>query len=245
MKKDFFREADAEARDEAVLGRVSHHLGHAFHDRSLLLEALTPPSSGWTPHNQRLEYLGDSLLQACAGLLLFREKPDWDEGSLSKLRGMLVNSDALRQWAEDIGVALRRGPRSPRKPTPEGVRKPLSDAMEALLAAVYLDVESQGGDAFGAVYELVAGRFRVTIREAQKESWQAADSKTTLQERAAQRGLPVPVYELLAQVGPDHSPRFQVRVLVGSEAAEAEGGTLKRAQAEAARILLKRLAESK
>jgi ribonuclease-3 len=213
-------------------------LGHRFQDLALLRAALTPPSAGLPEDNQRLEFLGDSVLHLCVSVLVYREHPQWAEGALSKLRGLLVCTDALHQWAKDLGIELGRGPRSPRKPGAVDLRNPLADAVEALLAAVFLDVQAGGGDAFGAVQAIVERRFLQEVREAYVGIWEARDSKTTLQERAAALTLPPPVYELVGRTGPDHAPSFTVQVSLGERAATATAGTLKRAQTEAARALL-------
>jgi len=216
-------------------------LGHVFADATLLQTALTPSSSGLLPNNQRLEFLGDSILQFCASNLVFRAHPDWAEGDLTKLRGMIVCTEALRDWAEALALPLRRGPRSPRKPAPGGQRKPLADAMEAVLAALFLDVEAQGGNGMDAVSQALQARFGELLQNATPEAWTLRDSKTALQEQAARKGLPAPSYQEISRKGPDHSPRFRVRVGVGTQQAEGEGGTLKAAQAEAARCLLQQL----
>lgn len=216
-------------------------LGHVFADTGLLQTALTPSSSGLLPNNQRLEFLGDAILQFCASSLVFHAHPDWAEGDLTKLRGMIVCTEALRDWAEALALPLRRGPRSPRKPAPGGQRKPLADAMEAVLAALYLDVEAQGGNGSAAVSLALKDRFGELLQAASPDAWALRDSKTALQEQAARKGLPAPTYEETGRKGPDHSPRFQVKVRVGAHQAEGEGGTLKAAQAEAARCLLPQL----
>ena len=213
-------------------------LGYRFEDPGLLRAALTPPSAGLPEDNQRLEFLGDSVLHLTVSLLVFREHPDWAEGALSKLRNLLVCTDALHQWAQDLGIELGRGPRSPRKPGAVDLRNPLADAVEALLAAVFLDVGGRGGDAFGTVQGIVERRFLAEVREAYVGIWETRDSKTTLQERAAAMALPPPAYELITRSGPDHAPSFTVRVSLGERAATATAGTLKRAQTEAARALL-------
>lgn len=213
-------------------------LGHRFRDPALLRAALTPPSAGLPADNQRLEFLGDSVLHLCVSLLVYREHPGWAEGALSKLRGMLVCTDALHQWAQDLGLELARGPRSPRKASPASLRNPLADAVEALLAAVFLDVQAGGGDALGAVRAIVERRFLAEVQGAYPGVWETRDSKTTLQERAAALGLPPPAYELRQRSGPDHAPAFTVQVRLGDRSATATAGTLKGAQAEAARNLL-------
>ncbi|HNX93867.1 MAG TPA: ribonuclease III domain-containing protein [Holophaga sp.] len=211
-------------------------LGYSFKNPELLRTALTPPSSGLPKNNQRLEFLGDALLQGCISRLLYREKPQWQEGPLSKLRGMLVCTESLRAWALDLGLELERGPRSPKKASAPG--KPLADAMESLLAAIFLDAEASGLDAMAVVTGILDARFSESIRSAELGQWEASDAKTTLQERAAAAGLPVPEYVLTQRSGPDHEPIFTVKVQVGDKSAEGEGQTLKRAQTAAARRLL-------
>ena len=213
-------------------------LGYRFRDAELLHNALTPPSAGLPLDNQRLEFLGDSVLHLCVSRLVYREHPQWAEGALSKLRGLLVCTDALHQWAQDLGVELGRGPRSPRKPGAVDLRNPLADSVEALLAAVFLDVQGAGGDALGTVQAIIERRFLKEVQGAYLGIWEAKDTKTTLQERAAAMNLPAPVYELLQRSGPDHAPSFSVQVSVGERRASAVAGTLKGAQSEAARALL-------
>ena len=218
---------------------LEQRLGYQFRDAALYRAALTPPSAGLPVDNQRLEFLGDSVLHLTVSTLLYREHPKWAEGALSKLRGLLVCTDALHLWAKDLGIELGRGPRSPRKPGAVDLRNPLADAVEALLAAVFLDVQAQGGDAFGTVQAIVERRFLPEIQAAFMGIWESRDSKTTLQERAAVLTLAPPAYELLERAGPDHAPAFTVRVSMGEHAATATAGTLKRAQTEAARALLR------
>jgi ribonuclease-3 len=213
-------------------------LDYRFRDASLLKMALTPPSAGLPESNQRLEFLGDSLLNSVASVLVFREHPDWDEGALTKLRGMMVCTDSLVEWAEDLEIALMKGPRSPRKMNAEKVRKPLADAVEALLGAMFLDASSHEPNPLAPVFAAVEARFLETVRDAQPGVWESQDAKSTLQERAARCGLQPPEYELLGRSGPDHAPIFTVRVRVGALQAQASAGSLKRAQVDAARRLL-------
>lgn len=209
-------------------------LGHTFRDRMLLEEALTHASSGGRD-NQRLEFLGDAILNATVAALIHRLRPDWEEGAMSKLRNLLVRTETLAAWAGDIGVELRQS--MGKAKVRMGV-KPMADALEALLGAVYLDGGEQG---FATVARLVETRFRQSVLEAHEGMWAQADPKTTLQERAASLGLPKPIYTLLSQAGPDHAPRFQVEVAVGPKIARAEGGSRKGAEVEAARQLLAQL----
>lgn len=219
-------------------GRASLEAGlqYRFRDSSLLDLALTHGSAGRGEDNQRLEYLGDALLNFCVARLIFRELPTWPEGAMSKLRGMLVCTDALHHWADDLGLQLNLGARGPKQPS--ALRKPLADAVEALIAAIYIDNENNAGVGLTPVLALVERRFLHTIRAAHLGMWEASDSKTTLQERAAAHNLLPPSYELVERQGPDHRPTFTVRVQVGELQAQASAGSLKQAEILAARHLL-------
>jgi len=228
------------ARIHDHLGDLEARLGCRFHAQALLREALTHASAGSPRDNQRLEFLGDALLNFTVALLLHHERPDWQEGAMSKLRGMLVRTESLHQWALDLGLDQALRAVHPRKAPPMGP-KPLADALEALLAALYLDAEAAGGDGALRVRTLVEARFLESIRRAQSDSWTQLDPKTHLQETAARMGLPAPVYTQLALAGPGHAPRFTMQVSVGIHAAQAEATTRKRAEGEAARRLLDHL----
>ncbi|BDU78818.1 ribonuclease III family protein [Mesoterricola sediminis] len=217
-------------------------LGYTFRDPALVEAALTPPSAGLDVDNQRLEFLGDAVLQLCVSRLVYREHPAWPEGALTKLRGLVVCADALHAWAEDLGLEVRMGPRSGRRT--RGTRNELADAVEALLAAVHLDLEARGRSPLDGVMALVEARFLETIRRAYLGVWEVRDTKTTLQERAAVLSLGAPVYEEVSRQGPDHAPTFTVKVRVGPHEAVASAGSLKRAQMEAARLLLEALPAS-
>lgn len=226
--------------DGSDWARLEAALGYRFRDRGWLRTALTPPSTGLSPNNQRLEYLGDAVLQLCVSALIFQAKPDWQEGAMSKLRGMLVCTQTLCEWALALELSLGTGPRSTKK-VGVALGKPQADAMEALIAAVFLDVQAAGGDPLATVSGLVTLRFLPSIQQADLGVWEERDSKTTLQERAATLSLPAPSYDLVERAGPDHAPVFTVRAQVGTQEAVAAAGTLKQAQVEAARALLKRL----
>jgi len=210
-------------------------LGHRFADPDLLQLALTPPSAGLPQHHQRLEFLGDALLNAAVTVLIHREKPGWNEGAMSKLRATLVSTASLARWADALELVLVAGPKSPRAAaSPKG----RADAVEALVAAVHEDAGQRG---FDAVLVLCEARFGETVRVAQPEDWKRLDAKTVLQERAAALGLDAPAYRLEAQTGPDHAPVFRVEAVVGEHHAEGTAGSRKAAEALAARALLDRI----
>ena len=218
---------------------VEAAIQYQFRDASLLDLALTHGSAERGQDNQRLEYLGDALLDFCVARLIYREQPDWPEGAMSKLRGMLVCTDALHDWARELGLSLTTGTRAPKQPG--ALRKPLADAVEALLAGVYLDGEDSKNGGLEAVMAMVARRHLDAIRSAHLGMWEHRDSKTTLQEKAAALGFPAPCYVQLSRCGPDHQPTFKVRVSVGELQAEANAGNLKQAEILAARELVKQL----
>ena len=217
--------------------KIEKMIGYSFQNRELLRQALTPPSAGLPENNQRLEFLGDSILHLCSTRLVYNTHDDWQEGALSKLRRNIVCTDSLYAWALDLGVVLERGPRSPKKnktPSP----KEFADAVEAMLAAVLLDAERRGKDGFCEALKVVEGRFAETVAKASLDDWKRSDPKTALQEWAATKGLEPPVYELLERSGSDHAPVFSCRARLSGFQAAAKGSTLKRAQAEAARQLI-------
>lgn len=210
-------------------------LGYRFRNRNSLGQALTPASSGLADHNQRMEFLGDALLNAAVARLIFEARPDWDEGGMSKLRASLVSTASLAAWAEDLGLALRRGPRSPKAPPGEKARV---DALEAVLCAVHLDAGARG---FEAVLEVCRARFQAAILGADPRDWRRLDAKTALQEQAAAQGFPPPDYRLASQSGPDHAPSFVAEVRLGPHRSQGQGKSRKAAEAEAARRMLEAL----
>lgn len=216
-------------------GGLEARLGYRFRDAGLLAQALTPPSSGRVPHNQRLEFLGDALLNAAVALLIHREKPGWTEGDMSKLRASLVSTASLAAWARALDLRLAPGPRSPKGPPGE---KSLADAVEAILAALH---EDAGEDGFAAVTRLCASRFSAAIRSAREDDWRKLDAKTALQERAAALGLEAPRYRTVEQAGPGHAPVFTVEARAGAALAMGRGPTRKAAETEAAGLLLREL----
>ena len=201
-------------------------------DPALLLLALTHRSfayeNGGIPTNERLEFLGDSILGQAVTVKLFRDHPDLDEGELAKRRASLVSSVALAEVGRSIGVGryirLGRG-----ETMTGGSDKPsiLADTVEAIIGAVYLDA---GGDAATEfVLRLVAPLL------ADPERFGAAmDPKTSLQEIAARRSAPPPLYTV-TESGPDHNKHFVATVSVGDLVqATGEGSSKKQAEMAAA-----------
>jgi ribonuclease-3 len=210
---------------------------------SRLDEALTHPS--WANEhreraprdNQRLEFLGDGVLDLCVSELLLDAMPEADEGTLSRAYHAVVSTDALARWARDRGVetALRLG-RGARKANESQSPKVLADAVEAIVAAVYLD----GG--LPAARELA--RDMIAAAQSHAAELHERDPKSALQERAQVGGAPAPVYRVVEVAGAEHERSFVVEVELGGRViAEGRGRTKKSAEREAASAALARLAD--
>ena len=213
-------------------------LGYAFKDRKLLENALVHksyanenPGAG-KQHNQRLEFLGDSVLGLCISHVLIDRYPTLSEGELSMIRAEIVSASGVSEVAASVDLGewlfLGRG-----EENTGGRRKPslLADACEAVIAAVYLD----GG--FAAAFEVVRRHFdpRITALEAPG----FADFKTRLQERAQALRREVPRYAVAAEFGPDHDKFFEVVVTIGGrEYSRHVGKSKKEAEQRAAAAAL-------
>lgn len=193
-------------------------------------EALTHPSfanESNEPDNQRLEFLGDAVLGLCVSELLTRERPEADEGVLTRMRSALVNAEALARWArsECIGAALALG-KGARAGSEREQTNVLADAVEALVAAVY---EARGLDGARRLVEHV-------VREPMQEAARLGtrDPKSLLQEEVQARGLSAPTYRVRGMRGSKHDPIFEVEVLVDDVVAGLGEGRSKRLAERAA-----------
>lgn len=212
------------------------HFPHVFRDASLLQQALTHRSLGH-PNNERLEYLGDALINFIIGAELFVIQPHAEEGALSRLRASLVREETLARIARELklGDALRLG-ESELKSGGYTRDSILADALEAVVGAVYLD------SGFEAARETCRHLFKALL-ENLPDSESLKDSKTRLQEWLQARGRPLPRYEVLAESGPAHARRFAVRCVLTDAmlSAEAEAGSRRGAEQDAAQKLLENL----
>jgi ribonuclease-3 len=218
------------ARAEAPegLAELERDIGYRFKDPALASQALTHRSFG-TPHNERLEFLGDSLLNCAVATLLYERFGDLPEGDLSRLRAALVNQASLSQIAQKLklGERLRLGEGELKS---GGFRRPsiLADALEAILAAVFLDA------GFEAVRNAVGHLFEERLERAEGLPVQK-DPKTALQEHLQGRRLPLPRYSVLKTEGEAHDQTFTVECRVDDLALTAEGrGASRRAAEQAA-----------
>jgi ribonuclease III len=205
--------------------RIRQRVGYGFSRPELLVQALTHRSYG-APHNQRLEFLGDSVLNCVVGAELFERFPDLPEGDLSRLRARLVREEALHELARDLGLGecLRLG---------EGELKSggaarasiLADALEALVGAIFLD----GG--FGASREAVLRLYEPLLRDLDSQSL-SKDPKTLLQELLQARKVPLPQYSVLATRGAAHRQSFEVECLIPQLSVRTTGSGSSRRTAE-------------
>ena len=218
---------------------LQQRLGYTFRDESLLRLALTHPSvthesGGSQAHNQRLEFLGDAVLQLVLTRELYEKFPAFDEGSLTKTRAKLVNCRALaeRAGALDLGahLVLSHG-----EEMHGGRERPsaLADTFEALLGAIYLD----GG--LDAAREFILREFV----PAQISEFQAIENpKGELQELLQARSSHAPEYHVVSAVGPDHDRLFECTVEhEGVELARGSGKSKKAAESDAALAALNKL----
>ena len=209
--------------------------GHRFTDPALLAQALTHRSAG-SPHNERLEFLGDSLVNQFIAETLYRHWPKADEGALTRARAELVRESALAEIARSlsIGSHLVLGPGEMKT---GGHRRDsiLADAVEALVAAVYLDA------GFDACRTVVMPWFAPLLDALPPPNKVGKDAKTRLQEWLQARQYPLPVYALLHESGEDHARVFRVSCSLAQPPirSEGEGSSRRAAEQQAAEAALK------
>ena len=218
--------------------RLAKKLGLSFRDLGLLRRALTHRSAE-NAHNERLEFLGDSVLGFVIAEHLYERFPEADEGVLSRLRASLVNQSALAARARglELGDYLILGSGELKS---GGYRRDsiLSDALEAIMGSI---VKDQGIE---VCRQWILDLFSSQLSQLTLADWKK-DPKTRLQELLQSRGLEVPIYLLLAQEGLAHDQHFRVecRIPLMPEPTCGEGGSRKKAEQEAAERMLAKLAE--
>lgn len=223
------------------LGALQETLGHTFRDESLLRLALTHPSvahesSGHTPHNQRLEFLGDSVLGLVLTRELYEKFPDFGEGPLTKARAQMVNRRTLAAEARRLGLGehliVSRGEEV------SGGRErqsALADAFEALLGAIFLDAGYEEARAF------ILRCFRDAFGKP-TEIPNLENPKGELQELLQARSVEAPIYEMTYATGPDHNREFECAVFHhGVELGRGRGRSKKEAESRAAVGALEKL----
>lgn len=208
----------------------SQKLGYLFKQPDLLQEALTHRSCGF-PHNERFEFLGDSVLNCAVSTLLFKRFPSLPEGDLTRLRANFVNQQALHQLASVLGIGelilLGEGERKS-----GGHRRPsiLANAVEAIIGAIYLE------SGFAMVEQIVAALYEPLIKQLGPDIT-SKDPKTRLQEFLQSRKIALPEYSVLSAQGDPHTQIFQVECVISKFGIRTtgEGTSRRRAEQEAAR----------
>lgn len=221
------------------LGKLEKIVGYKFSDKTLLQKALTHKSyadeNGLGEYNERMEFLGDSILAGVVAEYLYQKYPEVDEGRLSQLKSQLVSRQSLSRWAKDMGLGdfllISKGEEA------SGGRKRdslLSNTFEALVAAIYLDDGFEPAKKF--INTHLAKHRRVVIN----------DPKSKLQEYIQSVHKSLPEYKIVGESGPDHEKMFEVGVffkktMLGS----GEGRSKKEAEQAAAKQALKAIRKSK
>ncbi len=226
------RSAGPDAAGRADLAGLERRLGLAFHDRKLLERALTHRSHS-PQHNERLEFLGDSVLNLAVANLLFERLGSLPEGDLSRIRASMVRQDTLHGLSVELRLSelLRLGAGE----TQTGGRlRPsiLADALEAVLGAVFLD---SGFAAADALVRRLFGRMQIDEQLAVS----AKDAKTGLQEWLQGRKMQLPAYRVVNATGAAHQQRFEVACeIVELGRIEHGSGASRRAAEQAAAALM-------
>jgi len=221
------------------LARLQRALGYRFQDESALLRALTHRSAGHD-NNERLEFLGDALLNFVIGEAVFLRLPKAAEGDLSRMRAMLVREETLAVVARriELGEVVRLGSGELKS---GGFRRDsiLADGLEALIGAVYLE----GG--FAAGRDLCLRLFAPELDHL-PDPGTLKDSKTRLQEHLQAAGRPLPEYTVLNEEGPPHRRSFRIRCRLADDGSEStgEGASRKFAEQQSAERMLHNLIES-
>ena len=217
-------------------------LGYKFKNIAYLKNALTH-TSYLNEHkdknissNERIEFLGDSVLGLCVSEYLYLNYRNRSEGELSKIRASVVCEASLAKLASsiDLGKYMMMGKGELQS---GGNEKPsvTSDAMESVIAAIYLDSD------FDNIKKMVLNWLTPSIIEAAEHRGRETDYKSVLQEYCQSRGM-FPEYELVSETGPDHEKTFEVSLTCGKHGSlKAKGSNKKKAQQEAARLMLKKL----
>jgi ribonuclease-3 len=192
---------------EEILAHLERVLAHRFRDRAIALQALTHSSAKDRdlPCNERLEFLGDSILGHVVSEFLFAKFPECEEGELSTMKSIIVSAKTLSARAEEFGldqvIVLARGLRE-KKNMPKSI---LCNALEALIAALYLDAGFEAARAF--VLRIVNVKLDEILLDRHEKNY-----KSLLQDYAQRQLSAIPSYKVMKEVGPDHRKMFQVVV---------------------------------
>jgi ribonuclease-3 len=219
---------------------LSIHIAHRFARQDLLTQALTHRSAG-APHNERLEFLGDALVNLIVAEALFQLWPQADEGGLTRARAELVRESALASIARqlDLGAKLILGPGEMKS---GGHRRDsiLADALEAVVAAIYVDA------GFETCRAVVMPWFQAAMDALPPPHKVGKDAKTRLQEWLQGKQKPLPIYTLVSEGGEEHAKTFHVACTLQNPelVTEGEGASRRAAEQVAAEAALQALGAS-
>ena len=220
------------------LTTLQERLGYTFQNKELLIEALTHKSYKQPYNNERLEFLGDAVLDLIVGEYLYTKFRGYDEGKLSKMRASLVNEEGFTALALHLGLGeyiyLSNAEENNSGRTKSSL---LSNAFEALMGAIYLET------GLSTVQKITIKLLELVHPDISLDSL-FKDYKTSLQELTQAHYGTTPEYQLIAAHGPDHKKEFEVAVIIdGKRYASACGKSKKQAQQEAAQIALEMLSK--
>ncbi len=224
------------------IGDLEKKISYVFKDKKYLNESLTHRSylnenPKWKlPHNERLEFLGDAVLELVVTEELFNRYPDYEEGTMTSLRAALVNYQMLAEVARSFNledfVLLSRGEAKDMGRARDVI---LANAIEALIGAIYMDGSYMPAKKF--VNDFVMSHLDEVIKQGLYQ-----DAKSLLQEKVQAESKVTPVYKVLSETGPDHAKVFEVGVYFGEKlAGRGAGHSKQEAEVEAAREALAKL----
>lgn len=211
------------------INKLEKELGYTFKDKKLLNLALTHASLDGA-NNQRLEFLGDAVLELVISKMIFDISPAMPEGDMTRMRARIVCEEGLLQVAEKIKLSSYiKMQKSFEQKGGRNVKSVSSDALEAVLGAIFLD----GG------IDKVSHTIHILFKDSMQKSDKQKDYKTVLQEKLQSLDFPLPKYSLLKEEGPDHAPTFTCGVHFGSGGfAKGTAGSIKQAEQEAAKLAM-------
>ncbi len=223
--------------DQSELDEIQDRLGHEFEDETYLKRALTHSSlsNHGLEHNERLEFLGDSILETVISEYLFRTFPELPEGRLSEIRSVVVSASSLYRTATELGLEhfcrVSRGLKQ-QEQIPDSI---IADMVEALIAAIYLDGGMQ------VVRSFILNHLESNISEIVRSS-HTLDFKSMLQQYTQKKWNKIPHYQIVSEVGPDHDKQFEATVQVrGEEYGPGRGTSKQEAESHAAKIAIEKL----
>ena len=227
--------------EESAIKKLAKNLGLEFKNLNLLREALTHRSYlnehqniNWH-HNERLEFLGDAVLELAVTDYLFKNFPETPEGILTNFRAALVNSNSLSEIAQKLDLEkyllLSKGEK--KNASQKGHQYILANALEALIGAIYLDLGYEEAEKF--IQKNIISNLSHIL---ETESWR--DPKSLFQEKAQAKVGITPTYKVLREWGPDHNKQFITGVFLGHNMiAQGQGSSKQEAEVEAAKNALK------